>query len=740
MEKRLRNKHKQQTGTQIWLCGFILLALVLTIIFARSVWTWSYDTVQVDGAAVFQAQEGYEQNGTSFHLTDSENAYLLMGSSVGDEKIVFSFNSPAQENVTITAGYVDTEGNYQSDGEKETVWKKGTRNVVLDSSSWEDGTYLVRIPVDFDINCAYYGVDKVISESGRTLMVLCCILIFGLIIWKMWKKNLFDRMDAAWRSYADQVSEKKKEYLIRGAYGIVAAVAAFVAGYLLLRVKQSVGILNISPRLIVIDLVLAVVFGMMMFCYRVWNRKIELMGALCILLVGSLFSVMEPANVGVSWDDEVHFNQASHLTHIFDRTVSFADQHLISVYADVAENKSYYQKDQQNAYQEMLDTLEREHFRYDQYQYRGNTISMAYIPSALGMAFGRGIGLGHEAVVKLGRWMNLLLLAVLSYLAMKRLKSGKMAVVLIAMIPTNLFIAGNYNYDTWLLGWSILGLSIFFGEWQKPEEKISYQTILFMTVSLFLAVLPKLVYVPIIGIIFFMPWKKFTDKKQRVVFYGCIALAIAMPLIALYIQNLSAGGAGITDSRGLGGDINGVAQIAYIRSNIVTFSKNFLEFLKGYLNPFVNGREYMINQAYLGYIPVSERWILCLVLLGVFFSRKRGEIGFPWWSKLGTLFVYAAIGAIAAMSMYIAFTPVGYSTVLGCQGRYIAPAIFPLLYVWSRIGGLKYKKGKPSMLTRLENNKVVGAIVYPANRDILIMMALAVISMIGLWSGCLSLY
>ena len=230
--------------------------------------------------------------------------------------------------------------------------------------------------------------------------------------------------------------------------------------------------------------------------------------------------------------------------------------------------------------------------------------------------------------------MNLLLLAVLSYLAMKRLKSGKMAVVLIAMIPTNLFIAGNYNYDTWLLGWSILGLSIFFGEWQKPEEKISYQTIIFMTVSLFLAVMPKLVYVPIIGIIFFMPWKKFTDKKQRVVFYGCIALAIAMPLIALYIQNLSAGGAGITDSRGLGGDINGGAQIAYIRSNIVTFSKNFLEFLKGYLNPFVNGREYMINQAYLGYIPVSERWILWLVLLGVFFSRKRGEIGFPWWSKL----------------------------------------------------------------------------------------------------------
>ena len=740
MEKRLRNKHKQQTGTQIWLCGFILLALVLTIIFARSVWTWSYDTVQVDGAAVFQAQEGYEQNGTSFHLTDSENAYLLMGSSVGDEKIVFCFNSPAQENVTITAGYVDDEGNYQSDGEKETVWKKGTRNVVLDSSSWEDGTYLVRIPADFDINCAYYGVDKVTSESGRTLMVMCCILVFGLILWGMWKKNLFDRMDEAWRSYADQVSEKKKEYLIRGVYGIAAAVAAFVAGYIFLRVKQSAGVLNISSQLIVIDLVLAVVFGMMMFCYRVWSRKIELMGALCILLVGSLFSVMEPANVGVSWDDEVHFNQASHLTHLFDRTVSFADQHLISVYADVAENKSYYQKGQQNAYHETLDTLEREHFRYDQYQYRVNTISMAYIPSALGMAFGRGIGLGHEAVVKLGRWMNLLLLAVLSYLAMKRLKSGKMAVVLIAMIPTNLFIAGNYNYDTWLLGWSILGLSIFFGEWQKPEEKISYQTILFMTVSLFLAVLPKLVYVPIIGIIFFMPWKKFTDKKQRVVFYGCIALAIAMPMIALYIQNLSAGGAGITDSRGLGGDINGVAQIAYIRSNIVTFSKNFLEFLKGYLNPFVNGREYMINQAYLGYIPVSERWILWLVLLGVFFSRKKGEIGFPWWSKLGTLFVYAVIGAIAAISMYIAFTPVGHSTVLGCQGRYISPAIFPLLYVWSRIGSLKYKKGKPSMLTRLENNKVVGAIVYPANRDILIMMALAVISMIGLWSGCLSLY
>ena len=70
-------------------------------------------------------------------------------------------------------------------------------------------------------------------------------------------------------------------------------------------------------------------------------------------------------------------------------------------------------------------------------------VSVAYLPSAIGLMIGRGIGLPFHMVVYLGRWMNVLFLALICYYSMKGLCTGKIVVLLIALIPTNIFIAGN---------------------------------------------------------------------------------------------------------------------------------------------------------------------------------------------------------------------------------------------------------------------------------------------------------
>jgi len=305
---------------------------------------------------------------------------------------------------------------------------------------------------------------------------------------------------------------------------------------------------------------------------------------------------------------------------------------------------------------------------------------------------------------------------------MKRLKTGKIVVLLIALIPTNMFMAGNYTYDTWLVAWSILGLSAFFGEWQQPEKKMDKITPWVIGASMFLAVQRKQVYFPLTFITIFLPLSKFQSKKECWQ-YRCIVLAAALlPFAAVYINNIVKGmGAG--DTRG-GEAVNADSQMDFVRNDPLQTGRILLNFLKNYLNPLSQGPEYITKMAYFGYSPMNVNFLLGTILVGACVSREEGETKFPWWTKIGCLVVYAAIGFIAAFSMYVAFTAVASEEVAGCQGRYLLPALFPLVYVCSRFSSKTWVKN----------------VLKENNMNLLLMLIMIAGSIWGLWTGCVALY
>ena len=154
-----------------------------------------------------------------------------------------------------------------------------------------------------------------------------------------------------------------------------------------------------------------------------------------------------------------------------------SDQIVLNKFASVALNKAFYSKKDQRAYIEYLNMLEDNKYYIDA---TGGSIgigSVSYMPSAVFMMLARGIGLKFSFVYIFGKFANTLLLAVLVYCSMKKLKDGKIVVLLVALIPTNMYLAANYSYDTWLTGWAMLGLSTFFGELQQKEKKIDLKTV-----------------------------------------------------------------------------------------------------------------------------------------------------------------------------------------------------------------------------------------------------------------------
>ncbi len=60
----------------------------------------------------------------------------------------------------------------------------------------------------------------------------------------------------------------------------------------------------------------------------------------------------------------------------------------------------------------------------------------------------------------------LLTYALTVYFAIRKLKSGKMIMSVIALFPTNIVLASNYSYDPWVTGFSLLGTAYFVSEMQ----------------------------------------------------------------------------------------------------------------------------------------------------------------------------------------------------------------------------------------------------------------------------------
>ncbi len=702
----------------------VVIMTILGVILGNSLYLAGYaaETMEV-GVPFVYSSYGYTQTENSFSYTGVEGSYVqLIARNSDTEQLLFSFSETAKEDTQLTLYLVDNEGNVNYDNVAVGTWKKGKYTATVDFTPGEYSSYLLCMDADFTLCDLYYAYN---NGKSSTLKYICYLagVVFGLILAAI--AGSVEKLSQA-LLYIDEkrklfIENCKREQKTIGIYTLkfIVIVAITILVALILSIS---GKIRLSGKIIFVSVMLGCLFAIYI-CFRKYAaKKIELIGSLTILIVGTIFAVVEPPNVGVSWDDEIHYQNSISLSHVLDGQMSMADVSIQNDYQNVALNKYNYTRDEQSRYNAVMNDLIQSKYYTQRYSLVSLNVQIAYIPSAIGIVIARGLGMSFYATIIAGRWMNVLLIALLAYFSMKKLKSGKLIVMLLCLIPTNIFLSGNYTYDIWLTGWMMLGLSTFFGEWQRPDAKLEKKSFWTIGISLFLAVMPKLVYFPLSLIALFMPKKKFETAKEMWKYRLFIILVAFLPLVLVYFQNFF-GGMGQGDTRG-GEAVNSASQMDFIKQQPINAAIILLNFLKTYLNPYTEGREYLVNQAYLGYVGIDYRIVLLIVIVGCFISREVKEVKFPWWTKAGTLFVYCTIGFMAAFSMYVAFTAVGADSVAGCQGRYLIPAFFPVLYVCSRI----------SLKTYVKN------ILKEENINIGLMVALVAIAIMGLWNGCLNFY
>ena len=407
-------------------------------------------------------------------------------------------------------------------------------------------------------------------------------------------------------------------------------------------------------------------------------EKVEIAVFLVILSVGAVYALTLPVSCGISWDDESHFRSAVMISHIFDGRMSDADMDVLNQFAVTALEHDLYTVETHSEWVNYINQRYEDGAWVLAGRMKPTSSRWCYLPAALGLFIGRVFSLPYSTMFVLGRFLNLLAYAILVYLAIKKIKSGKMILASVALLPQCIFMAASYSRDPWMIGFIMLGFAYLIGEIQTPDKKLSMLDMCIIIGSFYIGISPKAIYVPIILSALCMPKTKFKNEKQSRIYRVCVVVAALLLLASFAFPFISSGGGGVQDSRG-GAEVSAGSQTQFILSEPMKYADILLTFIGDYIS-LENAQ---MNFSHMHYLGMGQYSLLIMILLAVvtFTDREECDKHIRATLKITTLVMGFGAICLAATAMYIAFTPYMHPTILGCQYRYMIQIMFPTLFV-----------------------------------------------------------
>ncbi len=504
--------------------------------------------------------------------------------------------------------------------------------------------------------------------------MLTVILFFALAV--MYYYNIFPRLAASVRRGFAWLKENAGKAGLRTAAFLLFAAA----GYTIVRwlVSGSLfGPVDLPRQFFCVSAGLAA--GALAAFPRVLGEKPERLFACFCLLAGSLMACLFPNNAGVNWDAEYHYEQALRYSYLGESRMTSPDSDFI-----------YMESSSEGLY----DWEEREQIRARQdTEYESGALSSSYeglmlnsiyeIFTGAGLYAGRVLHLPWNRALCLGKLFNLLVYTVCGYFAIRRLKSGKMILACILLIPTAVFLASSFSYDPGVTAFLALALSYWFAEWQEPDHKLTRPHAFLILGCGAFACLTKAFYAPVLLFTAFLPRTKWAEKDTRdplhITRRRYLLLALGAVLVSLIPYILPAVRGEIsTDMRG-GSSSVPLDQVRYILEDPFRWFRLLFRFQGAYFRP-ANGQGMLTSFAYQGVAPGWQ--VLCILLVLLAFMDKkpcdRTLERKPLVRIAGLLLLYLCV-SIICLCLYISFTETGAGHIEGVQPRYMLPLLFPLL-------------------------------------------------------------
>lgn len=305
---------------------------------------------------------------------------------------------------------------------------------------------------------------------------------------------------------------------------------------------------------------------------------------------------------------------------------------------------------------------------------------MGHLPGAIGITIARLLKLNKSMLLMLGRLMGLLFYSFCIFWAVKKMPFGNMIIFVISMFPMTLEEASSFGYDLVVNGF-VFFMTAYILNLIYEKPKVSIRDIVVVSVTMFLFAPCKAIYIFIAGLWILIPKEKFHFGKQKektwkLITTGIVFFSTLLPNLLVNLVKVS----GISSNSGL---VSWAGERGYGMSDVL---QNIPYSIYIFANTLINNAEYYIQTLIgrrLGWLEITiHEYIITgflIVLLLECFREKEQYI-----IKTKERICYAVIAGLISLAvvaaMWLAWTPISYSTVQGVQGRYFLPAI-PLIYL-----------------------------------------------------------
>lgn len=688
--------------------GYVLITLVLTFLFTTLLTvrarqtdltsnTIDRDTLCTDSHFGYEVTENEAGNLIFTPTGDDPQIYLSLADGQKFNKVTIRFAEPLTNALHVQIYYeADHEGLKEQHSYHSNL---GVGDEYVSVFIPEKNYTTLRLDLNGSFSPDSLVLESVLRERYYTVnwitLILFAVLVTVLFVFNRrmgyvsWVIGFFKN---TWVGAKREAAEhgRFRAFLYCGMW-ITTAIYASLLTILLLLSHLSL----ISIYAVFAVTVMTVAFQLLYRCVSgEGNQPAKLFLVVC-LLVGLTFAYCLPITSGVSWDDQIHYQRAENISRVlFGHDSNGADyDQAVFLFLSSANFEDLDGVNMNILLDSQVKTNEGGGL-FNPYTY------LSYFHMALIIAFKDWLGIDFILQMMLIKMANILIYATVIYFGLKKLKSGAYLMAAVCLMPTAVFMASTMTYDWWVTAFLGYAAATFISELQSPERPLTLGTTVKMLAAILVGCAPKAVYFLLFMPILLLGKHKFTNSSRRKTYLIACILVLALVMLSFVLPFFVNVGSQ-TDVRG-GEDVNSGEQLAYILKNPLAYADTLLRFMADYTS-FALASQHCSFYAYLqNPVPVCATAVL-LVLMFCTFADKGECDRFKraWLYKLALLASIFATVAVVATALYIAFTPVGFHWINGCQWRYLVPVLFPLLYC----------VGTPSLVCKLRSRKM-GAIVF----------------------------
>lgn len=302
-----------------------------------------------------------------------------------------------------------------------------------------------------------------------------------------------------------------------------------------------------------------------------------------------------------------------------------------------------------------------------------------YFPAVLGMTLARLLGFGTIPMLMLARWCNLAFFAVCVWWCMKKLPFGKMPLAVLALFPMTIQQCNSFSYDAVII--SVLFLfSTYIISMTYEEKPLKTSEVVLVSVLCALLVYGKSgVYLPLCLAALLIPTKKFGVLWKKITaagsFMGIALLSYINRNSGTVTQVLET----TAETSAVGATAGNAVDMGY---TVAYFLQDPWKLIQMLANTVADKTEFYLESIIgqkMGWVEIEISRVVFigfLILFLISMLKVRGEKqyvtgGQKWWISIVCL---CSVGMIL-MGMLLTWTPYGYVSVEGVQGRYFTPLL-----------------------------------------------------------------